>query len=77
MGRFFDTQVNSQAGKPPPNTLEFVWPNARNVKRARGEENTAWVSYLGRRQVRMSVPQAGSGITGQWGVTLRSRNVLR
>jgi len=41
-------KVDSQAGRPPSSTLEFVWPNARNMKRARGEENIPEVSYLGR-----------------------------
>ena len=40
-------KVDSQAGKPPLSALEFVWPNTRNMKRAWGEENTPWVSYLG------------------------------
>jgi hypothetical protein len=36
----------SQRSKPPSRILEFVCPNAWNIKSARGDENTPCESYL-------------------------------
>ena len=35
---------STQRGRPPFIILDLLWPKLRNIKRARGEENTPCVS---------------------------------